>query len=250
MDIKKIEEVFNKYVNLFDMDNVDINYKYTHSYRVKMLSNYIAKSLNLSDEDIELATVIGLLHDIGRFKQYEMFGNFKDSNIDHADLGVKILFEDNLIEKFNIDKKYYKIIEFSIKNHNKFEIENVDDKKFLLQAKIIRDADKIDILKAYTIFKDRKLKECDENITDKVKEAFLSKRQIKFDELKNSNDNNIFRIAFIFDINFKASLELIKKEKVLEKTFNMMEHKDIFKPYFDYLMNYLEEEISNVGEKI
>lgn len=250
MDIKRIEEVFNEYVNLFDMNNIDINYKYTHSYRVKMLSNHIAKNLNLSKEDIELATVIGLLHDIGRFKQYEMFGNYKDSNIDHAELGAKILFEDNLIEKFNIDKKYYKIIEFSIRNHNKFEIEKIDDERFLLQAKIIRDADKIDILKAYTIFKDRKLKECDEPITDKVKEAFLNKSQIKLAELKNFNDNNIFRIAFVYDINFKVSLELIRKEKVLEKTFNMMEHKNIFKPYFDYLMNYIEEEISNVGEKI
>lgn len=43
----------------------------------------------------------------------------KDSIIDHADLGIKLLFENKEAEKFNIPQKYYDIIKFAIKNHNK-----------------------------------------------------------------------------------------------------------------------------------
>ena len=35
---------------------------------VLSLSTEIAKSLNLSDEEVDLASLIGLLHDIGRFE--------------------------------------------------------------------------------------------------------------------------------------------------------------------------------------
>ena len=48
-----------------------------------------------------------LLHDIGRFKQIKLYDNFIDNmeNNDHADYGVKILFEENLIRKFIEDDK-------------------------------------------------------------------------------------------------------------------------------------------------
>lgn len=246
MNLEKIRDEFNKYYDLFDKTNNDISYKYTHSYRVEELSKQIAISLNLSDEDIMLATVIGLLHDIGRFKQVEMFGNFKDNNINHADLGVKILFEDNLIEKFNINKKYYEIIKFAIKNHNRLEIEPTDDKRMLLHAKIIRDADKIDIFRAYIVFKDRRLKECGREITAKVKDDFFNKKAINIGDIKHFNDNIVLTLAFVYDLNFKISLELLQKHKILERTFSELEQKVIFKPYFDYLIEYIKKEISYV----
>ena len=64
--------------------------------------------------------------------------------IEHAEFGVKVLFEDNLITKFIEDRKYDNIISKAIYNHNKFKIEdNLNDIE-LLHCKIIRDADKID----------------------------------------------------------------------------------------------------------
>ena len=51
--------------------------------------------------DLIIATEkAGLLHDIGRFEQLKRYQSFIDSQtIDHANLGVTILFDDNLIEK-------------------------------------------------------------------------------------------------------------------------------------------------------
>src|SRR5574344_62848 len=136
--ILMLNDEFDKYVNTFDMTNYDINYKYHHSYRVCELSDTIASSLNLSDEDKYLAHVIGLLHDIGRFKQLEVYHTMNDiESVDHALYGADLLFKDNLIDR-------------AIKNHNKLVIEDGLNSQELLQAKIIRDADKIDIYNAFT----------------------------------------------------------------------------------------------------
>ena len=85
MNIEYIENQFTKYVKTFSDSNYDIDYKYKHSFRVMELSFNISKSLNLSEEEIKLATAIGLLHDVGRFKQLELYNGYSDQNIDHGD---------------------------------------------------------------------------------------------------------------------------------------------------------------------
>lgn len=241
MNLEFVEKKFNDYVDKFNKNNYDINYRLKHSYRVMNNSNDIVINLNLSDEDIYLANVIGLLHDIGRFKQIEMFSSYSDLNIDHADLGVKILFEDNLIEEFDIDKKYYNIIKFSIENHNKINIKNISDDRTLLHTKIIRDADKIDILNAFTIFRDYKLEECDDDISENVIHSFYNLKSIKYEDVKNPNDKIILTLSYIYDINFDYCFDLIKKFKIIEKIYESIINKDLFEPYFNHILNYLEE---------
>ena len=129
-----------------------IDLKIRHTYGVVELSEYIVKDLKLSDEDISLAMLIGLLHDIARFEQAKEYGDYRDYvTLDHADLGVKILFEDGLIRKFVNDNKYDSIIMKAIKNHNKLCIDETDmNDRELLHAKIIRDADKTDNFRVKT----------------------------------------------------------------------------------------------------
>ena len=117
-------EVFNEYVSNYDMNNLKIKLKYDHSIRVMELSLKYARLLGFSEEDINLAYIIGLLHDIGRFEQAKRFDSYVDlETIDHADLGCEILFGENVIQKFDINEKYYEIIKKAITNHNKHEIE-------------------------------------------------------------------------------------------------------------------------------
>jgi HD superfamily phosphodiesterase len=48
----------------------NIMLKRNHSLRVSSLSGLISKKIHLSEEDIILAKIIGLLHDVGRFEQF------------------------------------------------------------------------------------------------------------------------------------------------------------------------------------
>lgn len=107
INLNKAKEEFEKYVKPYGIENVKICRKIEHSYRVIEVAEEIAKSLNLEKEDLELAKLIGLLHDIGRFEQIRIYDTFSDKDsIDHANLGVEILFKDGLIRKFIEDDKY------------------------------------------------------------------------------------------------------------------------------------------------
>ena len=147
MDFGKIEQVFRDYVDIFDWSNENIRLKYFHTIEVANISYEVAKRLNLSSEERDLAKLIGYLHDIGRFIQVSKTNTFKDKTMDHATEGVKILFEEGLIREFILDDKYDQIIEKAVRNHNKYEIiDKVNDEE-LMFANIIRDSDKIDIFR-------------------------------------------------------------------------------------------------------
>ena len=106
IDLINAKRVFDEYVNDFDKNNQKIVLKIEHTYRVMEAAKNVAISLNLTQDDIEIATLIGLLHDIGRFEQLKRYNCFIDSKtVDHALLGVQILFDDGLIDKFNIKQK-------------------------------------------------------------------------------------------------------------------------------------------------
>ena len=241
-------EAFDRYVKQFDFDKNGIEYKYHHSYRVQKYSEEISNRLNLSEKDKKLASIIGLLHDIGRFYQLKEYETFSDKKFDHADYGAKLLFEDNLIEEFNVSKDVYEIIRKAVKNHNKYEIEEGLNEKELFFAKLIRDADKIDILNAFSSLRVLEIQECDEQISDAVREEFFNNITVRNIHVKHKNDKVICMLAFLFDINFEESFKIIKEEGFIDKFYDALKNKDIFKEYFDYANKYLEEVLNkNVG---
>ena len=145
--VEKVIEEFDKYTANYDRKVMEINLKYNHSLSVMNLMGELAFRLGLDKEKIELARVIGLLHDIGRFEQFKKFNSFSDKNIDHADAGADYLFKEGHIRDFLETDKYDSIIESAIRNHNKLVVSNNLSGDELLFTKMIRDMDKVDIYK-------------------------------------------------------------------------------------------------------
>ena len=71
-------DIFDEFAMSYDMNKEMIAYKYNHSYRVVHQAEEIARSLDLSDEDKELASFIALVHDIARFRQWTEFETYDD----------------------------------------------------------------------------------------------------------------------------------------------------------------------------
>lgn len=69
----KAQESFKEYIKEYDLGNNSIKLKIKHTYEVVKKSEYIANGLRLNKENIELAKIIALLHDIGRFEQIKEF---------------------------------------------------------------------------------------------------------------------------------------------------------------------------------
>lgn len=229
IDINKVEESFNKYVEQFDESNSKISRKKFHSIRVKEISEEIARGLNLSNEEIQIAMVIGLLHDIGRFEQETQYHTFNDfKSMDHGDFGAEYL-KNNIREYIETDI-YDNIIINAVKNHNKFLIEDKGNEKENLFAKIVRDADKLDIMyEAINIFYKGK--------EDLINNAYVSDyvySHIKKNQLVKSDKNieidyldNIIRtISFVFDLNFEISFRILKENNYINNLIERFEYKN------------------------
>ncbi len=229
IDIKNAEEEFIKYTQKFNLDNENIKGKQIHSIRVMRICNQIAKKLGLSDEQVDIATLIGLLHDIARFEQYTQFRTFKDlESFDHGDWGVQILDKD--IRKYIQTDKYDNIIKIAIRNHNKFEIEQDLSKEELLFSRIIRDADKIDIMFESTgvFWKGQENLIENSKVSEDILIQFKNKHLVKRrkDVSIEYIDSIISIIAFIYDINFIPSFEIISRNDYINKIFNRFKFRD------------------------
>ncbi len=222
IDIINAKKVFNEYVKKYNANDGKIALKIAHILRVADLSKKIAISLNLSEENIELAELIGLLHDIGRFEQVRIYNTFIDKiSINHGEYGVKVLFEDNLIEKFNVDEKYYKIIKTAILNHNRSEIEEGLSDVELLHSKIIRDSDKLDIFYVLSTDTIKNIYGCEllenETFSEEIIREFKEDHIINYKNRNTYGDIWISHVAYVFDFNYKDSYITMKENDYINK---------------------------------
>lgn len=245
MNIDHAKEEFYNYVKKYNLKNNKIKLKYDHSLRVCDLSMELATFLNLSSEDIFIAGLIGLLHDLGRFEQVKLYDSWNDAKtFDHAEWAIKVLFEDNLIRTFIDSNLYDDIIKKAIFSHNKFILPESYDDKQLLFAKIIRDADKLDIF--YLVVTKQIIYDIkNEVISEKVLEAVNNKQSVNIKDIKSDLDAFICYLALIHDLNIKYSFYIVKKEDYINKMINTISLKDentrmILNDIKNKLYNYVE----------
>jgi len=255
IDIKKAKVYFEKYVSNFDENHPRINLKMIHTYHVAENARKIAELLKLDYEDVDLAELIGLLHDIGRFSQWELYSTFSDKmSIDHGTKGVEVLFGDKEIRNFIEDDKYDPIIYKAINNHNKLEIEKGLSEYELLHCKIVRDADNLDIFRS---FLESRLEDhthlgaedvSKEILTPEIFEDFKKEKTIVYANLKTDMDTMVAIIAHIYAINFKPTLEMVKENDYINRLVKKINAQDSYTrekldEIAEYAMNYIERRI-------
>lgn len=208
-------EIFESYLNDYDRTDDKIRLKIIHTYGVVGQASAIARRMRLSEEDTELAKLIALLHDLGRFEQLRRFNSFEPDTMDHAAYGVQVLFEKGMIRKFVAEDIWNSIIRTAIAKHSDYNLTGISDARTLLHARLIRDADKLD--------------NCRVKLTDAT-ETFLgaSEEEIGAQEISPHIYDAIFRnqcilsadritimdywvsyVAYFFDINFRESMDII-----------------------------------------
>lgn len=150
---RQLISVFDKYVSNYDISNIRIKLKYNHTLRVADICERIAKSLDLTEFEIDYCWVMGLFHDIARFEQVKQFDTFKDSqSFSHANYGCDLLFKERLIDQFfpSAGDFDFSLLEKAIRCHSDYIVPEDYNETEHLFSDILRDADKIDIIKVIT----------------------------------------------------------------------------------------------------
>lgn len=244
INIEEIKIKFKKMVNNYNIKDIAIIRKLYHSYRVMDICMLLAKYNDFDDENTEIAMLVGLLHDYSRFEQWTRFNTYSDiKSIDHGDLAVKRLFDDNEITNYCTDIKYYDEIYDAIKYHNKYSFPDSLSSHNKLLCKIIKDADKLDIFYLLGINPDL-IDEDGEEISEQIKNDFYNHKLINHKDVKNNSDNVILKLAMVYDLNFNYSFKHIYNMKLIDKIYTNIKNKEKFKPYFDYINKYIEEKNS------
>lgn len=226
--IAHIQEWFYSYaesfIEKFPHSAEELHLKKEHSLRVMSEMETILEELACS-EALSLAARIGaLLHDVGRFEQYVRYGTFADAHSeDHALLGLKVIRQHAVLEQ--IQPYYAEMIRFAITHHNKLLVPCNTDEETQLMAKMLRDSDKIDILRVVTIYYqkgDAKSVSAmlnlpdDDSISDVVCRDVLNGKMPDVQDLASSNDLKLLQMSWIYDINFPVSLRIIKEHGYID----------------------------------
>ena len=129
--------------------NTHLKLKEEHSRRTCKEMMYLAEQLNLSDNQKQIAETIALFHDIGRFEQFIRYRTYNDHrSVNHSLLGLEVLRQKKVLE--GVEEKERELIEKAIEYHGQKKLPKNLNGQCLLFSKLIRDADKIDVLYVVT----------------------------------------------------------------------------------------------------
>lgn len=117
--------------------------KRDHCLRVHALAARIVARESISPPGPYLAAA--LVHDIGRFSQFERFGTYRDDqSVDHGEEGAVFLRGGDFLETLDLPVREC-VIE-AVRLHNKREIPAGLDPLTRSLCNVVRDADKLDIV--------------------------------------------------------------------------------------------------------
>ena len=227
-------EAFVQYVGSFDSSNPRIALKIDHTMRVASLCDRIARDLSLSSHEVDLAWLIGLLHDIGRFEQVRQFNTYNDAvSVDHAEFGVNVLFdgfpEQNAvpaIRSFTSTSEHDEFIRLAVASHSAYRLpENLDGVDRIL-CEILRDADKIDILHVngtssiFDIYRVTEDEMARSDVSQECVDIFYEHRCLPRSVRQFPADILLGHICFAWELVYDESLRIAREQGDLK---NMLE---------------------------
>jgi len=250
-----LENKFSHYTDSFFTDDIEFDknilLKKEHSLLVYQESCQLAEAENFSPRIATLIEIASLFHDIGRFEQILEFNTFVDcKSIDHGDLGGEVLTKTNMLA--DLPQKDQQIIIASTKAHNKRTLSENFDKETLLVTKAVRDADKLDIIRI--LLKEYAKKDIDKTVILHLEEsddispeviAYLERKECpNIADFKTLSDFKLAQLTWIYDLNFKYSLQEFKKRKFDEQIISHLPNTPKINSLCRKIQDYLEEKIA------
>lgn len=221
---EKVKKVFHEYTDHYDLTDDKVRLKVEHTYRVADLCERIAVAEKMSEYEQKLAWLLGMMHDVGRFEQLRRFQTFADAqSVDHAALGADILFHEGHIRDYVQEADEDTLIETAVRWHSAYRLPEDLDERTRRFANILRDADKIDILKVNVDFSLEKIdnttteKLRHDEISEEVLKSFYEHHAILHSLRKTAVDNVAGHCSLVFELVFPESFRIVREQDFIWK---------------------------------
>lgn len=252
--------VYNEYVTSFEKDGaLDAMslLKVEHSKRVAGNAKLIAEYNGFSESEIILAEVCGLFHDIGRYRQLQKFGTFKDAeSVNHGKCGYNVLLEMDWLN--DLPSVARECILTSTRFHNAKDIsDSLTDDTVLTFLKLVRDSDKIDIYYVfYDAIKNGNLSkypelvhnlELEMSATESLVDSMLKdpKTTISYSDARCMADFLLIPMQWSYELHSFGSYKIMSERRLLEKMCEIMP--DL---HNDKIVRIMDNAISNVERSL
>jgi putative nucleotidyltransferase with HDIG domain len=236
--LKECRLEFEEFFKSINSDSPDIKARIkdvrTHSLQVVSNSNLLSKMVLQNEEDKGIAEVIALFHDLGRASLIAQ-GTESPTNIqrNHAALSVKLIQQMNFYTKLSADDQL--IILKSIDSHNTYKLAKLDNEQQMLFARLLRDADKLDIYdSSYRYFKEKSgiqpiitfdlISHVD--VSEKIIKSIMAGKTALIEDMKTMNDYKLFLISMAFDLNFKYTFRIMSEKQYVQKIYETLPKRD------------------------
>lgn len=224
-----MEAWFDQYLGRFRSGDprvrANVDLKDRHSRRVARDAARIAASLDLPEDEAALARIAALLHDVGRFEQAWEQGSFDDRVAgDHGERGAVILEQENVLGALDAGDR--EAVLAAVRHHNDARLPGDLGGKAGRIARIVRDADKLDVLGVLADFYAHPGRhagehleyaaEEGEDVSPAVLEAVRAGRCVDVRDLGNRIDHKVMRLSWVFDLNHPRTFRLLQERGHLE----------------------------------
>jgi hypothetical protein len=192
---------------------------------------------------------------VGRFEQLRRYGTFVDSeSIDHAQFGADLLFKEGLVRNYIEDNRLDDLLEKVVRFHSAYRLPDeftMEEKRF---ANLLRDADKIDILKVNVDFPleeiynvtSQELRNC--VVTKEVLEAFYEGHAVLRSLKRTPVDNVVGHISLVYELTYPVSFKIVKEQGYLDKLMDFKSDLEETNRQFEGIRHKMEAiEYGNAG---
>ena len=257
-----LNDWFAAYVGTFTgkdgTNDGNILLKEDHTRRVRREIRAIGTALELSEDDLRLADVIALFHDIGRFEQYARYGTFVDRrSCDHAELGVSILEREGILD--HCDASTGSLILRTIRYHNRATLPRGETERCLFFSRLLRDADKMDIWRVVTDYYHREegtrngALELDlpdsPGFSDDVYEDLINERIVDIRHVRSLNDFKLLQVGWVFDLNFDPTVRLLCARGYLDKIRDVLPASEKIDEIFSAIGSYIDGRLQGTNHR-
>jgi len=250
-DLVFFREWFNSYVAGFRAPDGNgpgaIRLKEDHTARTCEEITLIGRTLRLPEAELLLAETIALFHDLGRFPQWRRYGTFIDRDSeDHARLGLKELARFRVLDRMPPDEAA--LLEEAIRHHNVKELPSHLAPRPLLFARLLRDADKLDIWRL--VIEDGRRRGDGSAPRPYSREILIELREGRipdFDLVRAPVDMQLLRLAWVYDLNFAGACHEVLARGYLKALFEELPATEDMHELRELLTSFLQRRLEEEG---